>query len=62
MPIRSSGGGCGGFLLGWCAFWGILTFLAGLGYWGQLGVSVPGYCVIVLTLVLGVGIVAKLIH
>jgi hypothetical protein len=60
MAIRSSGSGCGGFLLWWCAFWGILTFLAGLGHWGEFGVAVPGYWIIALVLVLGVGVVAAL--
>ena len=62
MPIRSSGVGCGGCLLAWCAFWGALTVLACLGHWGQLAAVVPGYWIIVLVVVLGVGVIAVLIH
>lgn len=62
MPIRTSGSGCGGYLLGWCIFWGIMTLLAGLGYWGLLGAVVPGYWVIVLILIFGIGIIAFLAH
>jgi hypothetical protein len=47
MPFRTSGSGCGGFLLGWCIFFGILTFLAGLGRW-----------IIVLIVIAGVGLAA----
>ena len=36
MNIRTSGGGCGRVLLVWFIFFGIVTFLAGLGYWGNL--------------------------
>jgi hypothetical protein len=60
MPIRTSGGGCGGSLLKWSIFCGILTFLAGLGHWGQLGAIIPGYWIIVLILALGVVVVAAL--
>jgi hypothetical protein len=60
MPLRTSGSGCGGFLLGWCIFFGILTFLAGLGRWGLLGSMAPGYWIIVLIVIVGVGLVAWL--
>jgi hypothetical protein len=60
MPIRTSGSGCGGFLLGWCLFFGILIFLAGLGRWGLLGTVAPGYWIIVLIVIVGVGLVAWL--
>ena len=43
MPLKASGSGCGGFLLGWCIFFGILTFLAGVGRWGLLGTVLPGF-------------------
>jgi hypothetical protein len=62
MPIRTSGGGCGGFLLGWCIFWGILAFLAGLGHWGQLGAMIPGFWIIVPILALGIAVIAALIR
>jgi hypothetical protein len=60
MPIRSSGGGCGGFLLGWCIFFGVLALLAGLGYWGVFGAVVPGWWAIVLIFLLGVAVIAWL--
>lgn len=60
MQIRTSGSGCGGFLLGWCLFVGILAFLAGWGRWGMFGTVIPGYWVIVLIVFLGVGLVAWL--
>ena len=60
MQIRTSGSGCGGFLLGWCLFFGILTVLAGLGRWGLFGTVLPGYRIIVLIVFLGVGLVAWL--
>ena len=61
MPVRTSGGGCGGFLLTWCIFWAILTFLAGWGYWGQLGAIFPGYWIILLVFAVGIVIIAKLV-
>ena len=61
MPIRSNGGGCGHFLLAWCIFWGILTFLAGWGYWGQLGTIIPGYWIILLIIAIGIAIILALI-
>lgn len=51
MPLKTSGSGCGGFLLGWCLLFGILTLLAGLGRWGLFGTVVPGYWVIVLLII-----------
>ncbi len=63
MPMKRSDSGCGG-LIGWCIFFGILTFLVGFGYWGGmyslLGYVFPGWWVIVPILVLGVAIVAWL--
>jgi hypothetical protein len=60
MPIRSSGGGCGGFLLGWCIFFGILILLAGWGSWKLLGSLIPGLGAIVLILVIGIAVIAWL--
>jgi hypothetical protein len=61
MPIRSSGGGCGGFLLGWCILFGVLTILAGLGFWGQLGAVLPGYWIIGLVFAVGLVVILVLI-
>jgi hypothetical protein len=57
MAIRTSGSGCGGFLVGWCVFIAILTLLAGWGRWGLLP---TGFWVIVPIVLLGVGLVAWL--
>ena len=61
MPIRSSGAGCGGFILGWCILFAILTFLAGLGFWGQLGAIVPGCWIFVLIFAVGIVVLVLLI-
>ncbi len=60
MQIRTSGSGCGGYLVAGCLFFGILTVLAGWGRWGLFGSILPGYWVIVLIIIVGVVLIAWL--
>ena len=57
MAIRTSGSGCGGFLVGWSILLGILTLLAGWGRWNLLP---PGFWIFVPIAILAVGLVAWL--
>lgn len=60
MPIRSSGGGCGGVLLVYCIILGALFLIGSLGYWKLLGAMIPGWWIIVLLFLLCIAIVAWL--